>query len=66
MLLYMNTSSMATAGTSETRTRRSALAMEASRPIRSKEITEEERELMTIWRDWGAKQKEEQVGEQEG
>lgn len=43
------------------------MAMEASRPTRSKEITEGERELMTIWRDWAAKHKEEeQVDEQKG
>jgi hypothetical protein len=52
VLLYMKTSSIATAGTSLTRTRRRALAIEASRPTRSNEMVEDESELIVICRDW--------------
>lgn len=51
VLLYMKTSSIATAGTSLTRIRRRALAIEASRPTRSKEMVEAESELIVICRD---------------
>jgi hypothetical protein len=64
VLLYMKTSSIATAGTSLTRTRRRALAIEASRPTRSNEIVEDESELMVICRDWrGVRRKLGQAGE---